>query len=368
MTGDDATAPEKTGRSQGLATSPPTAPAAAEGWRFNREPFPRAAPLTGGVLDRADALRSNAEALAELAAHSAARVLPIWSGKPPIRLPDPADADAAPTLDWRDFDDPVVRRALSAIGTAGRPADPPVFLGLVADGPDAGAARFAVDVSDVDEGEIHALLAPAKPIDLRSIGAQLAAGEAATVALAKSLTDWHRTHRFCALCGGRSHSVDGGWRRDCEDCGARHFPRTDPVVIMLVVRRFDDGVERLVVGRQRNWPTGLYSLLAGYIEPGENVEEAVRRETQEEVGLPVGRVLYLASQPWPFPSTLMIGCWAEALAETLSPDMDELEDCRWIDKAEMAQALAGAHPTLMAPRADAIARMLVQAWVDDLFD
>lgn len=352
--------------------APGKAPDKELGWRFSRTPFPRQAPLTGGLLNRADLLRANAEALAELWAQPGARVLPVWSGKPPIRLPDPSDgaSDAAlgASLDWRPVDDPVVRRAMTSATASGQPPEPAVFLGLVADGPDEGAARFAVDASDVDEMDVQNLLAPAKFIDLRSIGSQLGQGEAAAAAMAKSLTDWHRSHRFCARCGARSTSVDGGWRRDCYACGARHFPRTDPVVIMLVTRLFADGVERLVIGRQSNWPPGLHSLLAGYIEPGENIEEAVRRETLEEAGVPVGRVVYLASQPWPFPSTLMVGCWAEALADDLFPDLDELEECRWIDKAEMAEALAGRHPSLMAPRADAIARMLVQAWVDGLFD
>ena len=151
---------------------------------------------------------------------------------------------------------------------------------------------------------------------------------------------------------------EGGWRRRCPSCGALHFPRTDPVVIMLILR--DDHV---LLGRQSSWPEGLYSLLAGFMEPGETIEEAVRRETREESGVEIGRVRYLACQPWPFPSSLMLGCMAEALTETLTIDTNELQDAQWISRAKMDVVLQGKHPRMAAPRKDAIASAILKAWV-----
>lgn len=320
-------------------------------WRFRLDPFPTAPALTGGALDRADHLRAKPEKIAELLSEWSARALPIWRGKALIALSDVAP----PSLAWR----PIDASTLTPPPTGDR-----VFLGL-----ENGAPRFAVDLSPLGDDDAPPLIAQAaKFIDLRSIAGELAPGDAAIIAEAKSLTDWHAAHRFCSRCGAASDSACGGWRRDCGACGGKHFPRTDPVVIMLVTRRGPGGEDRVVLGRQRNWPPGLYSLLAGYVEPGESIEEAVRRETWEEAGLRVGRVGYLASQPWPFPSTLMIGCYAEALSDALSPDFEELEDCRWVSRSEMAEALAGRHATLASPRRDAIAFTLLSAWAEGAFE
>ncbi|MEM9726288.1 MAG: NAD(+) diphosphatase, partial [Pseudomonadota bacterium] len=188
-------------------------------------------------------------------------------------------------------------------------------------------------------------------------------------AQARALLEWRRTHGFCANCGAPSRQTQGGWRRDCDACGATHFPRTDPVVIMLLLGRDPaSGEQRVVLGRQPGWPPGFQSLLAGFVEAGESIEAAVRRETQEEAGVEVGRVEYLASQPWPFPSSLMMGCFAEALGEELTPDLEELESVGWFTKTEIQDALAGRHPDLRPPPPAAIAGVLLQAWAEDRID
>jgi NAD+ diphosphatase len=196
-----------------------------------------------------------------------------------------------------------------------------------------------------------------KFIDLRPIVGLLIPAEDSILAATKGVIGWHRSHPFCARCGKPSTIEDGGWRRKCPACSALHFPRTDPVVIMLVTRG-----DKVLLGRQSVWPPGLYSLLAGFMEPGETIADAVRRETHEETSVRVGRVRFIASQPWPFPASLMLGCWAEALSEEIVIDA-EIEDACWVSRAEMALALEGAHPQFAAPRPDAIARWILTAWV-----
>ncbi|MEO1776351.1 MAG: NAD(+) diphosphatase [Pseudomonadota bacterium] len=229
-----------------------------------------------------------------------------------------------------------------------------VFLGLEGESP-----LLATDLGPLTEDQAEALLGEhVKFIDLRSISPELSALDAEITATARALLGWHARHRFCSVCGAPSGIEDGGWRRRCPACGATHFPRVDPVVIMLVTRE-----DHVLLGRQKGWPPGLHSLLAGYIEPGETPEDAVRREVMEEAGVPIGRVDYLASQPWPFPSTLMIGYRAEALDWPLLVDPVELEGAEWVSRAEMARVLAGDHERLASPRRDAIARSMIAAWV-----
>ncbi|MYZ49023.1 NAD(+) diphosphatase [Propylenella binzhouense] len=197
-------------------------------------------------------------------------------------------------------------------------------------------------------------------IDLRSLASQalLPAEELGALAQARSLLSWHENHRFCARCGAPTVPAAGGVRRECGSCGAQHFPRVDPVAIMLAI----DG-DRCLLGRQARFPPGRYSALAGFIEPGETIEGAVRREVGEESGILVGRVAYHSSQPWPFPSSLMLGCFAEALSTEIRRDESELEDCRWFTRAEVRAILAGTHPDgFTAPPAIAIARSLVAAF------
>lgn len=201
-----------------------------------------------------------------------------------------------------------------------------------------------------------------KAIDLRSLAVQgvVSAEHLGALALARSILHWNATHGFCPRCGAASVSRRGGYRRDCTVCEAQHFPRTDPVAIMLAVHG-----DRCLLGRQARFPPGIYSCLAGFIEPGETIEDAVRRETFEEAGVRIGAVRYLSSQPWPFPSSLMIGCHAEALTDTVRRDETELEDCRWFSRDEVATLLAGDHPEgLQAPPQIAIANRLLRAFVE----
>jgi NAD+ diphosphatase len=241
----------------------------------------------------------------------------------------------------------------AALGVTGEA----VFLGLL-----DGAARFA---GALDRPSVEAL--KGQPdflvLDLRSIAIQGLVGpdHLAQLAEAKALWHWHARHRFCANCGQPTNMVQAGWRRDCPACAAQHFPRTDPVVIMLAISG-----ERCLLGRQARFPTGTWSCLAGFVEPGETIEEAVRRETLEEAGVPCGQVKYFACQPWPFPMSLMIGCHAEALATAITIDKTELEDVRWFDREEVALMLLRRHPDGRAtPPPVAIAHHIIRAWVED---
>ncbi|MCL5776576.1 NAD(+) diphosphatase [Limibaculum sp. FT325] len=288
------------------------------------------------ALDRAAHLRAGA---AGLLAGAEARVLALAGGRPAIDL-----RGAAPALNWLAPADPLLAEAREA----------PVFLGLA-----GGAPCFAADVPAYSaEGPDPRLPEGVKFIDLRSVAAQLAPAESSIAATAKGVLGWHETHPRCARCGEPTAPDDGGWRRRCGGCGALHFPRTDPVVIMLVT----DGT-RVLLGRQSAWPAGLYSCLAGFMEPGETIEDAVRREVWEETRVRVGRVRYLACQPWPFPASLMLGCTAEALTDEITRDATELEDALWLPRAELASMLDGRHPRLGSPRADAIARVLLSSWL-----
>ncbi|MCG6121975.1 MAG: NAD(+) diphosphatase [Microvirga sp.] len=198
-------------------------------------------------------------------------------------------------------------------------------------------------------------------LDLRAIATQglVAEREAGMLAEAKSLLSWHANHRFCARCGGPTRATRSGFRRDCDACGAQHFPRTDPVVIMLITHG-----DRILLGRQARFPTGNYSCLAGFVEPGETIEDAVRRETFEEAGVRVGAVTYMMSQPWPFPSSLMIGCRGEALDDAINFDREELEDARWFDRGDLELMLRDAHPDgVRTPPSVAIAHHLVRAFL-----
>ena len=199
-------------------------------------------------------------------------------------------------------------------------------------------------------------------VDLRSLAVKrlLPRGVLGMMAQAKSILHWHMRHRFCSNCGQPTQVASAGWKRECLGCKAQHFPRTDPVVIMVAVRG-----DQCLLGRQARFAPGMYSALAGFIEPGETVEDAVRREVMEEAGIKIGRVAYMASQPWPFPASLMIGCLAEALSEDITVDRTELEDARWFSRDEVRQMLYGTHEKfLTAPQLIAIARTLLQSWAE----
>ncbi|MEL6203834.1 MAG: NAD(+) diphosphatase [Pseudomonadota bacterium] len=321
----------------------------------------------GSGLDRAAELRGQPDVLAQLAAGAGARILPLWRGKPLLRNSDTADPAAE-------------AQGMCALAPLSPGADllahaseAPVFLGR-----DGEAAWFAVDVSSWEPMEggapYGAFLDPTEQhppglpqdhrfVELRAAMTRLTARDAELAAMAKGVVGWHATHRFCARCGAPSDLAEAGWQRVCPSCGARHFPRTDPVVIMLITRG-----NSLLIGRSPGWPEGMYSLLAGFVEPGETIEAAVRREVAEEAGIRVGAVGYLASQPWPFPASLMLGCRGEALSEAITLDPNELEDAIWITREEMLAVFAGESTRVKPARRGAIAHFLIMRWLEDTLD
>jgi NAD+ diphosphatase len=296
---------------------------------------------TASLLDRAAGLRGDEAALKKFAVDARAGVYVIGGELVVLKA---AGEESDPLFS------PAEARAL---GTARES----IFLGLV-----DGAPRFGFGL---DPAAVEPLKArnDLKITDLRSIAVQGLVDEKhlPPLAEAKAMLAWHFRHRFCPNCGAATQAVDAGWRRDCPSCAAVHFPRTDPVVIMLVISG-----ERCVLGRSRRFAPSMWSCLAGFAEPGETIEEAVRREVLEEAGITCGRVTYFASQPWPFPTSLMIGCHAEARSETLVVDREELEDARWFDREECALMLLRQHPAgLTTPPPVAIAHHIIRSFVED---
>ncbi len=289
----------------------------------------------GAKLDRATHLRSSTRRLLR---DPKAELLPIREGKVLI-----TQGDGWRKLGWI----PPTKEVLAML------REPPIFLGLYDETP-----VFAGDFEPVPAERLEGkFIAGAKLMDLRTIAGEIDRGDATVAATAKAVLGWHATHPFCAVCGGETRIEEGGWRRRCRDCGAQHFPRIDPVVIMLITHG-----ERVLLGRQDGWPDRLFSLLAGFMEPGETLEDAVRRETFEEAGIRIGRVRYLTCQPWPFPSSLMFACAAEALDTEIAIDQQELEDAVWVSKSDIPDILAGKHQQFAAPRASAVARVVLSAW------
>ena len=301
--------------------------------------LPRQA-YSGSLLERAAALRGDEGKLAAFLKHPRAGVYVVGGESIVLKAqgaaPDPLFS-------------PDEARTLGA-------ARETVFLGLLHDAP-----RFGIGI---DPAAIEALKARAdlKLIDLRTIAVQ---GEVDTVhvpplAEAKAILGWHARHRFCPNCSAATVLTQAGWRRDCPVCKAEHFPRTDPVVIMLPIKG-----DRCVLGRSPRFPPTMWSCLAGFCEPGESIEEAVRREVAEEVGVTCARVRYFASQPWPFPASLMIGCHAEAVSDEVVIDKSEIEDARWFDRAELKSMLLRQHPQeLSTPPPIAIAHHIIRDFVE----
>ncbi len=282
--------------------------------------------FTGSRLDRADNLRADPDALAGMM-NWKARLLALDGLMPGM--------DENGGLVW------------STLADAAEDAEL-VFLGL-----DDGKPCFAAVPPEGDSRprmanpQLWSLMATLRPDDLALYGG------------ARSVTDWHARHRHCAACGGSTRIVKGGWQRDCANCGAQHFPRTDPVTIMLVEH---DG--RLLLGRGLGWPERAYSALAGFVEPGESIEEGVAREVLEETGVVVRDVTYIASQPWPFPSQLMIGCHSYTDSDAITLDETELADARWFARDEIAAAMAGEEGApINTPPAQAIAHHLLDWWL-----
>jgi NAD+ diphosphatase len=294
-----------------------------------------------GGFDRAAHLRVDSSWIIDALSDPDTRGVPVWQslslgviGDPP--LPTPI----------------AVMPRLNSLP----PVDNPIFLGLL-----AGTAYFALDYGDLSEADAIQLAAGVESgaafVDLRRIGPLLPRDDGALLATARGMIHWHRRHRFCGVCGGETLSQSAGHVRACVNpsCRATHFPRTDPATIMLVT----DG-DRCLLGRQPKWPQGMYSTLAGFVEPGESLEDAVIREVLEESGIIATNVTYNSSQPWPFPSSLMVGFFAEAVTREITVDPDELEDAQWFTSAELRRF---ADQGKFLPRPDSIARRLVETWL-----
>jgi NAD+ diphosphatase len=222
------------------------------------------------------------------------------------------------------------------------------------------AGRFAVVLSDDEAEQLAEPLAPL--VDIRSLITQGVIGQDGfgLLAQARMLSDWHASARFCGRCGTGTKVHDGGWKVTCTGCAAEQFPRVDPVVIMLIVRDVN-----CVLAHEPRFPEKMYSTLAGFVEPGEDVRSAVRRETREEIGIDLGRIDFFGSQPWPFPHSLMIGCVAEALNDDLTIDREEISDARWFGRSEVRDMLAGRHARgLFVPGGHAIAHALIRHWAE----
>ncbi|OCC22742.1 NADH pyrophosphatase [Croceicoccus estronivorus] len=287
--------------------------------------------FVGQPLDRADHIRNDPEALEALKDERA--LLLLLEGLDPVM-------DDDNRLQWGSLSDAPTGAEL-------------VFLGLM-----DGRVCFAAVPSAGEGGPLN------MGSSIRRVMGGMPSIDLALYGMARSVVDWHARHRFCAQCGGSTVPAKGGWQRDCSSCKAQHFPRVDPVTIMVVEHR-----GRLLLGRQPRFPEGFYSALAGFVEPGETVEEAVAREVMEEAGVRVNNVDYVMSQPWPFPSQLMIGCYARAEDDRLIVDRTELEDARWFTHEEVARAVAGqAEQSLegapfVPPPPVAIAHHLLKWWL-----
>lgn len=303
----------------------------------------------GSALDRAAELRPDWNKMLE---EGLGEAIVLWRGKPLL------NCGAAVRV---QLDDPILSTTKV----------PLVFLGV-----EDGTRLFAADISawepkDQDTSTLGQFVDqshqshPDAPegsafAELRQSMVLLSPRDAELVATAKALFEWHRTHRFCSKCGQESRMDMAGWERTCVDCGAKHFPRTDPVVIMLITRG-----NKVLLGRSHFWPEGMYSLLAGFVEPGEPIEAAVRREVFEESGIQVGKVTYLSSQPWPFPNSLMFGCLGEALNDEIILDPKELEEAFWVSREEVVEAFSGEHPKIKPARRGSIAHFLLHRLLAD---
>lgn len=306
----------------------------------------------GSGLDRAAQLRGN---LTETDISKGQSIV-IWRGKVLVVNKD------SPTLAMLSCTHPILADA------------PQIFLGR-----DTVTMLFATDISaweppsdqeaqslgffDPTEQRHPDLPASHVFLELRGCMNALSARDCELAATARALFQWHQSHKFCSRCGGRSAMTQSGWQRNCTSCNASHFPRTDPVVIMLITHGDD-----ILLGRSPNFPEKMYSLLAGFLEPGETIEAAVRREVLEETNVEVGPVTYLASQPWAFPNSLMIGCHGHATSKQITIDPHEIEDALWISKSEMMDVFAGTNDTLFPARPGSIAHFLIKNWLADRLD
>lgn len=305
---------------------------------------------TGGALDRAGALRRDPAWIRAQLAHPGARVIPLWRDRVLI---DDAEGESPRAA---------LRQLAAVAGVS--PDAPQALLGLDADG----APIFAADLGESPEESLGNLTGDGRFVSLRHAGPTLDLDQAALLGYASGLMAWHRRAQFCGECGAATAMDEGGNVRRCTspDCHSHIYPRTDPAVIMLVERPASgDQPARCLLARSARLPVGMYSTLAGFVEPGESLEEAVAREVREETGVEVGGTRYMGSQPWPFPASLMIGFRAHAATEAIRIDPGELQEARWFTAAEVAAFRDSSDEAapFRLPRRDSIARMLVDQWV-----
>ena len=300
-------------------------------------------PFSGSPLNRASDKRTDPNWIESKRRDPSSLVLPIWRLEPFLLEPE----NSGPPIELG------LLRPEIADSIAGAEA-PCIFLGL-----DGDRAVFALDVSETADPTNPGPLAGLGSFrDARTAAQMVSIKDAAIIAQAKALIDWHQRHGFCPRCGAPTQLMDAGYRRLCGKCNAEHFPRVDPVVIMLATHG-----EACLVGRGKQFPPGMFSALAGFVEPGETIEEAVRRELMEEASLKVGEVTYYATQPWPFPSSLMIGCFAQAANRDAKPDETELAEVRWLERGVARDLIeGGSHDGLRVPPPIAIAHHLIKAW------
>lgn len=300
-------------------------------------------PFSGNPLDRASEKRTDTVWVEAMRRDPGSFVLPVWRLQPFLLGQEKGPLEAG-------FLRPGLCETLAA------PDAPCVLLGL-----ENGKALFALDISAANDPENEGPLAGLGVFrDMRAAASILPAKDVAILGQAKAMIDWHQRHGYCARCGSPTNFADAGYKRVCPECNAEHFPRTDPVVIMLATHG-----DACLVGRGKQFPRGMYSALAGFIEPGETIEEAVRRELHEEAGVVAGKVMYFATQPWPFPSSLMIGCFAEAESREIKVDENELAEARWLERS-VARALINGERVegLWVPPSIAIAHHLIKAFAE----
>ena len=297
--------------------------------------------FAGNPLDRASDKRKDDAWIAARFASDESLAFVMWNGKPFVEKTKEGGFQIAylPT----DM----------AKGLAGG-LERLLFMGLW-----KGTAIFAVDIEGAADPSEAPLQGLGQFEEMRGLTARLPATDTAILGTAKGMFEWRRKHKHCAACGAPSEPAEGGWKRQCPSCKAEHFPRTDPVVIMLAVHG-----ERCMLGRQEIWPKGMFSSLAGFLEPGESIEEACARELFEEAGLRATSVAYHSTQPWPFPNSLMIGLIAQVDSDDATPDQTELSEVRWFTKGEARDLLAGKLPNTFAPGGMAIAHQLIKAWAE----
>ena len=299
--------------------------------------------FAGNPLNRASDRRGDAEWLAEQLDSSESLGIAIWNGRPLVETSKTGGRQIAY----------LPARLVSEL--AGGGPEHLLFMGLWQD-----TAVFAVDLDGSSDPVAGPLEGMGEFMDLRVISMQLPDTDAAILATAKQMFEWRRRHRHCANCGQPSEAREGGWKRVCPSCEVEHFPRTDPVVIMLAYHG-----ERCMLGRQEIWPKGMFSALAGFLEPGESIEEACARELNEEAGLRTRQVRYHSTQPWPYPSSLMIGLIAEVEDDEGTPDQTELSEVRWFTREEAKRLLAGEIEGTFCPQPMAIAHQLIRAWAEE---